>query len=132
MRFNENCLDQQRSVCVNRLRKMLRFGLDFSFIQQLRLKLAMWMWLPFWWTLLLFMFKHCFQDCHLAWKTSTKMFWNKLVPRIYDHTSYINQRWKNLKRKETCLHLEANSTIMKEDWALAKIKVHSLKSFITD
>ena len=35
-------------------------------------------------------------------------------------------------QKETCLHLEANSTIMKEDWALAKIKVHSLKSFITD
>ena len=41
MRFNENCLDQQRGVCVNRLRKMLSFGLDFSFIQQLRLKLAM-------------------------------------------------------------------------------------------
>ena len=38
---NENCLDQQRSVCVNRLRKMLSFGLQFSFIRQLRLKLAM-------------------------------------------------------------------------------------------
>ena len=36
MCVNENCLDQQRRVCVNRLRKMLSFGLDFSFTQHLR------------------------------------------------------------------------------------------------